>query len=272
MARRDQSKQEVGRARIEGLVSELVAQQHRGPLIATQDSAIRAIGEGCLQILQHLRGDDIERVEAFLARGASECLEDARLAEARAADTDDVARLLDPAAVHAPTRSRPTTGSSPSLRLPGRALEAPAHDQPHRVDVLHCAPQAQSNQRLGHARHLPGDGLQVGSGSSRRLAQTRWLKPPERDPSRSSVQGWIQGRRRMSARISSTTMDHCSAKGRPRSNACVRSGVARSAGSSVSWVLVVRTRSHRAGRRRLAAAAALRDHGAVPLARTSRGR
>ncbi len=56
------------------------------------------------------------------------------------------------------------------LRLPGRSLGAPAHHQPHRVQLRHGAPSHQPDQTLRDPLDLPRPGLQVSRGGGQDLA------------------------------------------------------------------------------------------------------
>ena len=56
------------------------------------------------------------------------------------------------------------------LRLPGRALGAPAHDEPDRVDLCHRAPSYYPHPQLRLARHLPRSCLQAYRGSRKIMA------------------------------------------------------------------------------------------------------
>jgi transposase-like protein len=76
------------------------------------------------------------------------------------------------------------------LRLPGRAVEAPAHHEPDRVDVRDGAPARGRDARCRLADRRVGHGVQAAAGCRRALA------PPRRrraDPTRASgcpLRGW----------------------------------------------------------------------------------
>ena len=57
------------------------------------------------------------------------------------------------------------------LRLPGRALEAPANNQPDRVDVRHDPLTPSPDQGEWHSTNEPGDDVQAGS-----TAEKRWRR------------------------------------------------------------------------------------------------
>ena len=73
------------------------------------------------------------------------------------------------------------------LRLPRRALEAPANDQPDREHVRHRAVEAQADQGERQPHRLPDDGLQAHAVRRQALAALERLPAPRRRHPRSSV-------------------------------------------------------------------------------------
>ena len=75
------------------------------------------------------------------------------------------------------------------LRLPGRALEAPAHDQSHRKHLRNRAPEDHQDQGLPQPDHGAHHGLQVVPVGSQEMAASRRISPPRRDRRGRQIQG-----------------------------------------------------------------------------------
>jgi Transposase, Mutator family len=96
------------------------------------------------------------------------------------------------------------------LRLPCRALAAPAHHQPDRVHVCHGPPADHPDQGRRLPFGLHDHGLQTRSSRRAQVAENQWPRPPWRRHSRGAIQGRLQGRRVTSQDFSSTALDHIS--------------------------------------------------------------
>ena len=81
------------------------------------------------------------------------------------------------------------------LRLPGRALETPAHDQPHRKHLRHRAPPHDPIEGLSIQQDRARDGLQTGRGRPEKLAPSRWPQPVAKTRSRCEIQQRDRGHR-----------------------------------------------------------------------------
>ena len=73
------------------------------------------------------------------------------------------------------------------LRLPGRALDSPADDQPDREHVRHGAPAAPHDQGQRHPHGLPDDGLQADAVRRQAMAAAERLRLSARRHRRSSI-------------------------------------------------------------------------------------
>ena len=71
--------------------------------------------------------------------------------------------------------SKDRDGAARLLRLPGRALEAPADDQPDREHVRHGPPAASPDQGQRQPHRLPHDGLQAHAVRSQEMAAAQRL-------------------------------------------------------------------------------------------------
>ena len=80
-------------------------------------------------------------------------------------------------------------GAAHLLRLPGRALEAPAHDQSHRKHLRNRAPEDHQDQGLPQPDHGAHHGLQVVPVGSQEMAASRRISPPRRDRRGRQIQG-----------------------------------------------------------------------------------
>ena len=80
-------------------------------------------------------------------------------------------------------------GAAHLLRLPGRALEAPAHDQSHRKHLRNRAPEDHQDQGLPQPDHGAHHGLQVVPVGSQEVAGSRRVSPPRRDRRGRQIQG-----------------------------------------------------------------------------------
>src|SRR5690606_5891362 len=70
------------------------------------------------------------------------------------------------------------------LRLPGRALEAPADDEPDRIDVRHDPAAASKNERQRQPRRLADDDVQTRRERREALATAQRLRTVTRRPPR----------------------------------------------------------------------------------------
>ncbi len=86
-------------------------------------------------------------------------------------------------------------GTAGVLRLPRRALAAPAHQQPDRKHLRHGAVANLQNQRSRLANGLPGDGLQTRGVSPESLAKTQRQRVAAGGDCRSDLQRWNKTRR-----------------------------------------------------------------------------
>ena len=80
-------------------------------------------------------------------------------------------------------------GAAHLLRLPGRALEAPAHDHSHRKHLRNRAPEDHQNQGLPQPDHGAHHGLQVVPVGSQEMTASRRISPPRRDRRGRQIQG-----------------------------------------------------------------------------------
>ena len=80
-------------------------------------------------------------------------------------------------------------GAAHLLRLPGRALEAPAHNQSHRKHLRNRAPEDHQDQGLPQPDHGAHHGLQVVPVGSQEMAASRRISPPRRDRRGRQIQG-----------------------------------------------------------------------------------
>ena len=90
-------------------------------------------------------------------------------------------------------QGRGVPGQGPSgalglLRLPGRALDAPADDQPHREHVRHGATAASPHQGQRLAHRLPDDGLQAHAVGRQEMATAQRFQAAARRDRWSSIQ------------------------------------------------------------------------------------
>jgi hypothetical protein len=79
------------------------------------------------------------------------------------------------------------------LRLPGRALETLADDQPHRKHLRHCAPPHHPIEGLSVERDRACDGLQTGRGRTEKLAASRRSQPVAKTRSRCDIRRRLTG-------------------------------------------------------------------------------
>ena len=80
-----------------------------------------------------------------------------------------------------------TGGAAGVLRLPVRALGAPAHHEPDRVDLRHGQAPDQGHQGPGLAGRRAGDGVQADRVSARPLARRQRTPPRRPGPCRSDL-------------------------------------------------------------------------------------
>src|SRR3990172_4163220 len=96
----DEAVEVVGGLLVEAAgVAELVEEQHLRLGVATERALEGAVGVGGLEVLEHVGGGDAQGRIAGDAGGVGDGLGDPGLAQARLADAQDVALLLDEAAV-----------------------------------------------------------------------------------------------------------------------------------------------------------------------------
>ncbi|MGY4327470.1 hypothetical protein ACVWWG_001887 [Bradyrhizobium sp. LB7.2] len=81
--------------------------------------------------------------------------------------------------------SRHATGV---LRLPGRALETLADDQPHRKHLRHRSPPHHPIEGLPVQQDGTRDGLQTARGRAEKLASSRWPQPVAKTRCRCDIQ------------------------------------------------------------------------------------
>ena len=98
------------------------------------------------------------------------------------------------------------------LRLPRRALEACADDEPHREHLRHGSPSHLSDQGLPVTQDGDGHGLQALPGGQQEMAEAQWIRSVRRDHSRRQIREWRTpgSRRRMTNPY--TTFDNSSSK------------------------------------------------------------
>ena len=98
------------------------------------------------------------------------------------------------------------------LRLPRRALEACADDEPHREHLRHGSPSHLSDQGLPVTQDGDGHGLQALPGGQQEMAEAQWIRSVRRDHSRRQIREWRTpgSRRRMTNPY--TTFDNSSAR------------------------------------------------------------
>ena len=96
------------------------------------------------------------------------------------------------------------------LRLPRRALEACADDEPHREHLRHGSPSHLSDQGLPVTQDGDGHGLQALPGGQQEMAEAQWIRSVRRDHSRRQIREWRTpgSRRRMTNPY--TTFDNSS--------------------------------------------------------------
>src|SRR5579863_6584425 len=78
------------------------------------------------------------------------------------------------------------------LRLPGRALDSPANDQPDRKHVCHRAIAASPNQRQRLTARLPHHGLQADAIRLQKMEAVERFAALARRDRRSSIHRWNQ--------------------------------------------------------------------------------
>ena len=79
------------------------------------------------------------------------------------------------------------------LQLPGRALEASAHDERRRKLVRHGAPPHRAFQRVSLKQDRARHDLQVGRGCRKKLASPQWPQPVAENHPRYKVHRWNRG-------------------------------------------------------------------------------
>jgi len=78
------------------------------------------------------------------------------------------------------------------LRLPGRALETPKNDQPHRKHLRHRAPPHDPIEGLYVQQHRARDGLQTARSRAEKLAPSRRPQPVAKTRSRCDINNGIE--------------------------------------------------------------------------------
>lgn len=99
MARGDEAEEVLGGVGVKGRITEFVAVEHVWFFKTVEGAFECAVDEGGVELLEHLSGDDLADGVSVHAGSLGEGVEDAGLASAREADADDVAVLVDPAAI-----------------------------------------------------------------------------------------------------------------------------------------------------------------------------
>src|SRR3972149_10845736 len=95
------------------------------------------------------------------------------------------------------------------LRLPGRTLEAPADDQPHRKHLRHHSPTPSTDQGMRHAASQPDHDVQARSVSTEEVATTQRARPHRSSLGRKEVRQRSSAGRRLK-NSQNTTIDNSS--------------------------------------------------------------